>query len=611
MIRRLASFAAPHSRTLVIALALLLVATILEAAAIPMLLTTFLFAVIGAESLAARGFHLELFDHDFGQDLTRVVATENRTASLLAIAAIGLVIVFVKCACDARRLYLGHKFGLLVARDLRERLFAHLVTQASAFFETTRTGALLSRITADVVVVQQSLGPPLFEVIQTPIALAVALTVMLSLSWRLTLATLCLAPVIGWAISRGGRAVRAMTVARQDRLAALNGYLAERLSGIRLIQAFGRESVEQRQMAALNDAYHRGALRSVLIAEMMSPLSHLVAVAGMLAGLLMGGFAVFAHQMSPEHFILFFAVAPLATTHASRLARIGQMHEQVSGAVARLFELLDQVPEVRDAPGAATLPPGRGHVRFEGVSFHYRSGPVVLSDIDLEVAPGEVVAIVGPSGAGKSTLVNLIPRFFDATAGRVLVEGHDVRSVTLSSLRAQIAVVSQDATLFAQSVADNIRYGRMDATDGEVRDAARAANALEFIEALPDGFATVVGERGVTLSGGQRQRLAIARALLRGPRILILDEATSALDAESESLVQSAVERLISGRTTFVIAHRLSTIQRAHRIVVLSAGRIVESGARSVLLSGDGAYRRFHDLQIFGNLAAEVERVET
>jgi subfamily B ATP-binding cassette protein MsbA len=317
----------------------------------------------------------------------------------------------------------------------------------------------------------------------------------------------------------------------------------------------------------------------------------------MLVGIVLGGIAVLRGQMNAGYFIFFLLQAQKAGSQFKRLSRVNQLREQANGAGARIFDLLDVVSDIRDAPHAAPLPPARGHITFEHVSFHYDTGEEVLRDLHFEVVPGEVIALVGPSGAGKTTLVNLLPRFYDPTEGRILLDGVNLREVTLVSLRGQVGIVPQETVLFSGTIADNIRYGKLDAPDEEVIEAARAANAVEFIERLPGGFGTSVGERGARLSGGQRQRIAIARALLKDPRILILDEATSSLDTESEHLVQQALERLMQNRTTFVIAHRLSTIQHAVRILVLDGGRVVEIGSHAQLLARRGLYRRLYEMQ--------------
>jgi subfamily B ATP-binding cassette protein MsbA len=352
-------------------------------------------------------------------------------------------------------------------------------------------------------------------------------------------------------------------------------------------------------MRQLDRAYVRDALRAAVAADVISPLSEAVALAGMLTGILVGGIAVIRGGMAPEYFIWFFAVAPMASTYVGRLARIGPIRQQIAGATIRVFALLDLVPTVRDSATAVALPPARGRVTFERVSFRYGADDrePALSEVDLDIVPGESVALVGPSGAGKTTLVSLVLRFFDPTGGRISIDGHDVRDVTLASLRGQIGVVSQEAILFNRTVGDNIRYGRLDATEAEIRAAAEAANALEFVEQLPRGFDTLVGERGMALSAGQRQRLAIARALLRDPRILILDEATSALDSQSEQQVQAALRRIVRGRTTFVIAHRFSTVRDVDRVVVMERGRVVQSGTHDQLLLLPGLYQRLYALQ--------------
>jgi subfamily B ATP-binding cassette protein MsbA len=474
-------------------------------------------------------------------------------------------------------------------------------------FERETTGSSLSRVTGDVAALQQTLGPQLADLAKAPLSILFGLAVMVSASWQLTLTVLIMAPVIAVVVGVGGRKIRKITTLMQERLGALNASLVERLANVRIIQSFVRERHESAQVAHFNEQYYRDTMRSVLVAEIIAPTSELIAI-GMLVGVIVGGLAVFHGQLTPSQFVLFLTMGQQVGSQFKHLTRLNQLREQANGAGARIFELLDIEPEIADAQRAVLLPPVQGRVTFEDVSFSYSTGAEVLSHVTLEVTPGEVIAVVGPTGSGKSTLVNLLPRFYDPTGGRILVDGHDVRAITLGSLRSQVGIVPQETVLFTGTIADNIRYGRLEASDAEVEEAARAAQALEFIVRQADGFDTMVGERGATLSGGQRQRVAIARALLKNPRILILDEATSALDTESEHLVQQALERLMQERTTFVIAHRLSTIQNATRIVVLEQGRIVEVGSHAALLAHDGLYRRLYDMQFRAavDLAAEA-----
>ncbi len=599
MLRRLLPFVWPHRALVVQATLLLLLISVLDTTVLPFLLAAILWSVVGSAGLAGGVPFIRIFHWDSARLLAVLPFGSGRASQLVELAGFAMAAVLVKSACDAWRMYVCQRFGLRVASDLRQRLFAALIAQPVGFHEAHQAGGLVSRITGDLAGLQELLGVKFFELVQAPVAVAVGLAVLLALSWQLTLATLCLAPGVAWLIWRITRRVRHFTMLRQDRLAGLNAYLAERLASIRTIQAFGRESAEIAQMVRLDRAYFRDAIRAAVAADVVSPLSEAVALAGMLTGILLGGIAVIRGRMAPEYFIWFFAVAPIASSYVGRLARIGPIRQQIAGATGRVFALLDQVPSVRDREAAAALPPVRGRVTFDRVSFRYAAngGGAALTEIDLDVPPGQSVALVGPSGAGKTTLVSLILRFFDPTSGTVSIDGRNLRDVTLASLRSAIGLVSQDAILFSQTVGDNIRYGRLDASPADVRAAAQAANALEFIERLPDGFDTPVGERGVTLSAGQRQRIAIARALLRDPRILILDEATSALDSESEQLVQSAVQRVVRGRTTFVIAHRFSTLREVDRIVVIDQGRIVQAGTHDELIVLPGLYQRLYALQ--------------
>jgi subfamily B ATP-binding cassette protein MsbA len=607
LLRRLWPLAWPHRATVLEALVLLLATTVLDTVVVPLLLAAILLCVVGpAAGAIGQPFSMKIVGLDLGRLVGFVPGTGDRVSVLIALGVAGLAAVLIKCAGDARRLYVTQRFGQLVGLDLREHLFGALVSQPVTFHEAQEAGGLVSRLTADIAALQEALGPQLFELVQAPVAVAIGVGVLFVMSWPLTLATVCLAPAIAFAISRVARRIRHLTMARQDRLASLNAYLAERLASVRTIQGFGRETFERAEMRRLNRAYYTDAMRAILATELVSPLSEFVALAGILLGVLIGGLAVVRGSLAADHFIVFFAVAPMASKHVGRLAHAGALWQQIAGATARVFGLLDLIPAVRDAANARSLPPAAGRVSFEGVSFRYQpdAAEFSLTGIDLDVSPGEPIALVGPSGGGKTTLVSLVPRFFDPTGGRVLVDGHDLRDVTLASLRRQIGLVSQDAVLFNRTVADNIRYGRPDAPDREIRGAARAAHALEFIERLPAGFDTVIGERGATLSAGERQRIAIARVLLRDPRILILDEATSALDAENERLVQAAIARIVEGRTTFVVAHRLSTVRHVSRIVVLDRGEIVQTGSHDALVKAPGLFRRLYELQALGDARA-------
>jgi subfamily B ATP-binding cassette protein MsbA len=516
--------------------------------------------------------------------------------------------------------------GERVVSDLRQQAYAHLQHLSLGFFNNRRTGEITSRITNDVTLIQSTVTSNVATLIQSTIQFVGALALMIAVSWQLSGVALLLVPAITLLGLIFGRLMRRVSTEVQDRLADASSVLEETVAGVRVVQSFGREPYEVARFGAAVEATFATAMRRARIRAIFQPLMTIGGWGAMVGVLWFGGNLVLSGQLLAGDLIAFlFYAASIAGTMASFSSLFGQLQEAL-GAVTRVFELLDTQPEIADRPGAIELGVVTGHVAFDGVTFAYSEpddqrptsndqleipttlavapassvlgrAPAVLKNFSLEIQPGEVIALVGPSGAGKSTIVSLLPRFYDVQRGAVRVDGHDVRDVTLTSLRRQIGIVPQETLLFGGSVRENIRYGRLEATDAEIEAAARAANAHDFIVALTDGYATLVGERGVKLSGGQRQRVAIARAILKDPRILILDEATSALDSESEALVKQALERLMHGRTSIVIAHRLSTIKRAHRIAVIVAGELVELGSHTELLARGGLYARLYAMQ--------------
>ena len=483
-------------------------------------------------------------------------------------------------------------------RDLRRRLFAHLQQLPLAWLHERRAGEVLSRLTNDIEALRASLAASISNPLKDGLTLLGCLVWLFAASWKLALFSLIVVPPVMWAVVTIGRKMRKRSTQAQERMASLTGILQENLSGGRIVRAFGAERFEERRFEVANTGYFRAFTRLRRVSAAAKPFSEYAIIIVAVAIAWMASREVFeARTLAPERLFTFVAALLAMLSPVKGLSEVGGTLAAGLGAADRVFQVLDTPPAIRDAADARPLAPFAESIRYEHVSFAYQPDVPVLHDVDFCVRRGEVVALVGTSGGGKSTTLDLLARFHDPTSGRVTVDGVDLRDATLASLRGQLGVVSQETILFHDTVRANIGYGHDAPDPAQVERAARAAHAHEFVSRMPQGYDTVIGDRGVRLSGGERQRLAIARALLRDPRILLLDEATSALDTESERLVQQALEELMRERTVLVIAHRLSTVQHADRILVFERGRIVQQGRHDELLAAEGPYRRLHALQ--------------
>ena len=481
--------------------------------------------------------------------------------------------------------------GERLVTDLRKKLYIHLHLLDLRFFSNQRTGDLTSRLTNDVGTVRTAVTTSFIELIRQGMMLIGSMVLMIVVDWQLSLVILLAVPPVTVLARHFGKKIRLLSRSVQDKLADTTAVAEEAISSIRVVKSFSRERYEvDRYDSAVNSLFDI-AIKRLWASNLFWTSVGTLFMMSLIGLFWFGGVSVLDGRLTSGDLIAFVLYAFNVVRTVGGMSRLYTTFNSAAGASERIFELLDTLPQTNDSPGAMQMPRIKGDVRFDHVSFGYEANQLVLFDIHKTFNSGETIALVGPSGAGKSSMMNLLPRFYDPDTGTVFIDGIDIATVTLESLRNQIAVVSQDVQLFNMSITENIRYGQLDASEEEIYEAARAANASDFIEQLPQGYETIVGERGTKLSGGQKQRVAIARAILRDARILLLDEATSSLDSTSEALVQDALQRLMDNRTTFIIAHRLSTVLHADRILVVDEGHIVQEGTHSELFEQEGLYR--------------------
>jgi len=520
----------------------------------------------------------------------------NRDNVVYFVPLLFVVVFLLRCLADFASGYAFQHIGLGVTTDIRNDLYRHILGQSSRFHSEHPSGELVARVIIDVALMQNAVANRLLDLFQQSFTLVALLALLLSTHFKLAMIALVAAPLLVYPIVRFGKGMRRTSHRSQERMADLASLMTEGVRGHRVVKAFGMEEFEFNRFREATRRHLRVNLWAQMLANSSGPVVESLAVVGAAALLIYAGKSIRAGELSAPELVQFLTTMLMLYDPIRKLNKVNLILQEATASGQRVSRLMAIPNDIQERPGAREIDTVREGIAYERVSFSYETQPV-LRDVSVSIRAGEIVALVGPSGAGKSTFVNLLPRFFDPTAGRLAIDGVDIRDLKLKSLRSLIGIVTQDTLLFDDSIRNNIAYGRSDLPLERVREAAAAAYADEFIMELPRGYDTEIGESGLRLSGGQRQRLAIARALLKNAPILILDEATSHLDSESEALVQKALYNLIQGRTTLVIAHRLSTVTRADRILVMEAGRIVEEGSHGELLALGGSYKRLFDLQ--------------